>query len=533
MAINTIGNVTGTYTITDGAGTVQSYLLYDYAEIIASGAGIDSNLVADSLELIILGQIYAGTYGIDAQHNTNVDIQIDRDAAIRALQYSGIYVETSAASFILNDGDVVGENAGIKTWGASESVIINNGSITQTDQDSSQDAAVRMQDSGTGSARLINTGRIHGESNGVVIWGEGRDVDVENYGIITGRSYGLSIDATNTNEIVNHGTVSGEWAMRFFGYDESWSGATTTRIFNSGTVEGVGNTAIQFYSAYAGQSWTAALFLENSGEILGDIQVDQGGNRDDTIINSGLIVGETRLLGGDDYVQNSGEIVGSMDLGWGEDRFENTGLITMTIQAGNNNDVVVNTGTAGAVSLGSGDDTYDGRGGHVTGIDGYPGIHVWGGSGNDLFIIDDGSLLIDEDVDSGNDTVESAVSYQLADNIEELTLLGGDDINGDGNDLSNRLRGNMGSNRMDGGGETDYMYGRGGSDTMLGGDGDDFISGNSGWDIIRGEAGNDTLLGGAGRDVLDGGEGQDRASYYNAQLTGVFASLQNPANNTG
>ncbi|MEY8840052.1 calcium-binding protein, partial [Cribrihabitans sp. XS_ASV171] len=321
--------------------------------------------------------------------------------------------------------------------------------------------------------------------------------------------------------------------MRFFGFDEAWTGATTTRIFNSGTIEGVGNTAIQFYSAYPGDGWSAGMYLENSGEILGAIQIDQAGNRDDTIVNTGLIVGETRLLGGNDTVRNSGEIVGSVDLGFGEDRFENTGLITTTIQAGSNNDVVVNTGTAGVVSLGAGDDVYDGRGGQITGIDGYPGIHVWGGSGNDKFITDDGNLLIDEDVDEGTDTVEASVSFELAANIEELTLLGADDLTGVGNDLSNRLRGNGGANVLDGEGDTDYMFGGAGNDTMRGGEGDDYISANSGWDVIYGEAGNDTILSGAGRDVIDGGEGQDRASYYNAQTAGVFASLTNPNNNTG
>ncbi|MFC3616779.1 calcium-binding protein, partial [Lutimaribacter marinistellae] len=191
-------------------------------------------------------------------------------------------------------------------------------------------------------------------------------------------------------------------------------------------------------------------------------------------------------------------------------------------------DIVVNTGQIfGDVILGAGNDTFDGREGTVTGkINGY--------LGDDLYIIDDASIVIDETLASnGNDTVESAASYVLGDTIEELTLLGADDLTGVGNDLSNRLRGNGGANVLDGEGGGDYIFGRGGSDTILGGDGDDYLSANSGWDRVYAEAGNDTILGGAGRDLIDGGEGQDRASYYNAQLTGVFASLQNPANNTG
>ncbi|MEY8838560.1 calcium-binding protein [Cribrihabitans sp. XS_ASV171] len=190
-------------------------------------------------------------------------------------------------------------------------------------------------------------------------------------------------------------------------------------------------------------------------------------------------------------------------------------------------DTLINTGEIlGDVYLGLGNDVFDGRGGTVAGS-------VNGAWGDDLYIIDDGSIVIEEySASDGNDTVESAVSYALGDTIEELTLIGGENIDGEGNALSNRMRGNMGDNRLSGGDETDYLFGRGGDDVLRGEADDDYLSANSGHDTLEGGSGNDTLLGGAGADHHDGGEGQDRASYYNSQTRGVLADLEDPSRNS-
>ncbi|MEY8839371.1 hypothetical protein AB9K41_10120, partial [Cribrihabitans sp. XS_ASV171] len=286
------------------------------------------------------------------------------------------------------------------------------------------------------------------------------------------------------------------------------TGATTAvgnnqvEISETGVVRSSHGTGISLRGASSGVS--------NAGEISGNgfaIRIDGGIN---LIENSGLITGDVASYGFLNSVINLGSIAGSVFVYGTSGAVANAGLIR------------------GNVSFGTGDDdnVFDGRGGQVLG-------EVRGGDGDDLYIMDTSTLRLLEEADYGTDTVEAAVSWELGENFEELTLLGGDDLNGEGNALSNRLRGNMGANRLDGGDETDYLFGRGGSDTILGGDGDDYISANSGWDIIRGEAGNDTILGGAGRDLIDGGEGQDRASYYNAQANGVFASLRNPENNRG
>ncbi len=84
-----------------------------------------------------------------------------------------------------------------------------------------------------------------------------------------------------------------------------------------------------------------------------------------------------------------------------------------------------------------------------------------GGKGSDTYVV--GSLLdvVNETIANGSgggiDTVESSVTFSLATrvNIDNLTLLGGSDLNGAGNALANLIIGNSGKNILDGGAGAD------------------------------------------------------------------------------
>ncbi|MFO1163284.1 MAG: Calx-beta domain-containing protein [Reyranellaceae bacterium] len=112
-----------------------------------------------------------------------------------------------------------------------------------------------------------------------------------------------------------------------------------------------------------------------------------------------------------------------------------------------------------------------------------------GGAGNDSYVVDNPGDRITEVVGEGADSVYSFISYVLADNIENLQLLGAADLFGVGNGVANILIGNDGGNVLDGQGGDDY---------------------------IVGGLGNDVLKGGVGNDVLDGGAGTDTADYSGA-----------------
>ncbi|NRT58587.1 nidogen-like domain-containing protein, partial [Sphaerotilus uruguayifluvii] len=192
----------------------------------------------------------------------------------------------------------------------------------------------------------------------------------------------------------------------------------------------------------------------------------------------------------------------------------------------------------------AGDNLLDGGGGDDTMI---------GGAGNDTYRVDSSGDRIIENADEGVDTIETALSFTVAENVENLTLLGGADIDATGSAQANRLTGNAGNNRLDGAAGRDTLAGGAGNDTYLvdagdvvielAGEGTDqvqaalswtlgdqienlqllgaaalsgtgntlanILTGNSAANRLEGLAGDDTLDGGAGSDTLVGGAGND------------------------
>jgi Ca2+-binding RTX toxin-like protein len=226
------------------------------------------------------------------------------------------------------------------------------------------------------------------------------------------------------------------------------------------------------------------------------------------------------------------------------------------------------TGNSGANALigGAGNDRLDGGSGNDT---------MLGGVGDDTYVVNATGDVVTENANEGIDTVQSAVTYTLGANLENLTLTGSSAINATGNALDNILTGNSGANTLTGGAGNDRLNGGTGSDKMLGGVGDDtyvvdatgdvvtenanegfdavessiaytlgnnlerltltgtsaingtgntldnVIAGNSavntltggtGDDLLSAAAGNDVLKGDAGTDILEGGDGNDNLS---------------------
>ncbi len=198
----------------------------------------------------------------------------------------------------------------------------------------------------------------------------------------------------------------------------------------------------------------------------------------------------------------------------------------------------------------TGDDTMDGRG------------------GTDTYFVDSSKDKVSEDTVTGGgiDTVISKASFELDDNIENLTLLGAAVI-GTGNALKNTITGNDLANTLNGGGDIDKLVGGKGDDTyevdnakdvvtesltvlagggidtvmssaasfvlgtyvehlqligtavsgtgntldnkLTGNDKDNGLFGLAGADTLDSGDGNDTLDGGTGIDDLTGGKGDD------------------------
>lgn len=207
------------------------------------------------------------------------------------------------------------------------------------------------------------------------------------------------------------------------------------------------------------------LHLTNSGELSGAKNGLSSNLADDSTIDNaggGKITGETAILfqqSKDVTITNSGLISGETAI---------SGVATSTL-------TIVNHGRIkGDIMLGNDADVFDTRGGIFKGS-------ISGGGGDDTYLVGSSDITIIEDKDGGTkDTVKSAASFALGDNLDILRLLGHKDIDGTGNSGANLLYGNSGDNLLKGMGGQDILVSGKGDDVMKGGSGTDFFVFNKG-----------------------------------------------------
>ena len=169
---------------------------------------------------------------------------------------------------------------------------------------------------------------------------------------------------------------------------------------------------------------------------------------------------------------NSGTMNGFVWLGDGAEHFTNTGRLTNGISLGGGDDVYDGRGGVGHTSIsgGAGDDVLMGGRGHDWLFGGAGADRMDGGDGGDRYYVDHlGDRTIDTG-SSGRDHVFADISWRLDDGIEALSLGGRDQINGIGNDADNILIGNERPN---------VLVGMGGSDSLSGGAGADRFAFNA------------------------------------------------------
>jgi len=166
--------------------------------------------------------------------------------------------------------------------------------------------------------------------------------------------------------------------------------------------------------------------------------------------------------------------------------------------------------------------------------------------GNDTYVVDNAGDTVVEAAGEGIDTVWTSVTLPaLFANVENLSLAGGADLNGTGNDLNNVITGNDGKNVLDGGIGNDRLLGGKGIDDLRGGEGNDILDGGEGVDVMAGGTGHDvyyitdatetiTEAVGAGIDTVVSTVTYsiaDKANLENITLSGTAAV--NATGNTG
>lgn len=172
-----------------------------------------------------------------------------------------------------------------------------------------------------------------------------------------------------------------------------------------------------------------------------------------------------------------------------------------TIYAKNGDDYVYAKESNDTIYGGDGRDILSGDAGEDT---------MYGGRGDDDFYVDNVNDKATEYANEGTDKVRSTVSYTIGDNIENLTLIGNNDIIGTGNSLDNLLYGNDANNTFYGMDGNDIIWGNGGNDALYGGNGDD---------ILEGRVGNDYEEGGAGNDIYNFSRGHGQDTIYDTSGT--------------
>jgi Ca2+-binding RTX toxin-like protein len=118
---------------------------------------------------------------------------------------------------------------------------------------------------------------------------------------------------------------------------------------------------------------------------------------------------------------------------------------------------LIGNGAVNTLTGAAGNDTLDG---------GVGADAMVGGAGNDVYMVDNTADKTTENAAEGTDTVQSAVTWTLGANLENLTLTGAAAINGTGNTLSNALVGNGAANTLVGGGGNDSYRGGAGADVL-------------------------------------------------------------------
>ncbi len=233
-------------------------------------------------------------------------------------------------------------------------------------------------------------------------------------------------------------------------------------FIGTGNFNGTGNNLANVISGGAGND---TLDGGANTAVAGVIPVDTlvGGAGNDTyVVRAGDIVVEA-AGGGTDTVQTA---LQTYTLG---DNLENLTHTGNTAFSGSGNALAnIITGSTGADILEGGVNT--------TGVD-----TLIGGTGNDVYIIDNVGDVVTEAAGAGTDTEQTALaSLTLAVNVETLTYTGTGNFTGTGNNLANTITGGAGNDTIDGG--FNGVGARG--DTLIGGAGDDTYIVNNAGDLV-------------------------------------------------
>lgn len=286
---------------------------------------------------------------------------------------------------------------------------------------------------------------------------------------------------------------------------------------------------------------TGSAIINATGNTLDNyLNGNTSGNTIDGGVGADTMAGGT---GNDVYIVDNSDDEVLESIAQGTDRVNAS--ISYLLQANVEN--LTLTGTADLDGTGNDlNNIITGNGGINTLSGSYGDDTLIGGAGNDVYIVDSVGDVITEVISEGTDLVKSSVSYTLAAYVDNITLIGMQNINATGNSADNIITGNDANNSLMGMAGIDTMIGGAGDDsyyadsaldvaTELAGEGTDTVTtsvtytlaanvekliitstannvngyGNDLDNHLIGYEGNNTLYGGAGNDTISGHNGND------------------------
>jgi Ca2+-binding RTX toxin-like protein len=437
----------GADTLIGGVGD-DIYVVDNIGDVVTESAGEGADTVQSSIAYTLGTNLenltLTGTTAINGTGNASNNVMVGNSAINTLTGAVGDDVIDGGAGadkliggtgndtyYIDNTGDVVTENA-------SEGVDLVNSAITYTLGANVENLTL------TGTAAINGMGNtvaniINGNTGANILdGGVGADTLIGG----TGNDTYVIDDAGDV--VVETSTLVTEIDLVQSAISYTL-GANLEKLTLTGTASnnGVGNSLNNTLTGNAGNNVL-------DGGLGNDTLV--GGSGDDTyVVDSASDVVTEAASAGTDVIQSSVTYTLSTNV----ENLTLTGTAAINGTGNTLNNILIGNSASNTLSGGTGIDT------------------LIGGNGDDIYVVDVAGDVVTENANEGVDRIQSAATYTLGANVENLTLTGSSAINGIGNELDNVLVGNSGANTLTGGAGNDVLDGGAGVDRLIGGSGDD------------------------------------------------------------